>query len=261
MKRCKTIAIMNQKGGVGKTTTTFNLGYELLRLGKKVLLVDLDSKANLTMYGGIPNPETLELTLADLMIDVLNNRTINHIEKYIQKSWGLDILPSNIELSKVEFQLMNSMSRKIVLATILEPLKSKYDFILIDCMPSELILSICALATCDSVIVPVKPEFWSAKGLEALLDIINLAKREINPNIFIEGVVITMNNSKLNLTKSILEVIDQVFKERVKIFNTKISKSIIVGESTLRFKPISEFKPNHPIAKDYKALALEVLGQ
>lgn len=258
MKKCKTIAVVNQKGGVGKTTTTFNLGYELAELGKNVLLIDLDSQGNLTMYAE-RNPDKLEKTISNLMLNSIKNIESDPKEYIIEINKKLHLIPANIDLSGVELSLGSAMSREYVLDVILEPIKKEYDYILIDCMPSLMMLPINAMATADSVLIPVNPEFWSTKGLETLIKNIMLLRQRINPKIKFEGVLITMNNSNLNLTKEITGIMTSVFKGIVKIFDHKISKSIFYAESSLLGIAASQHNNKHKAAGEYKAFTKELI--
>lgn len=194
MENCKVIAITNQKGGVGKTTTTVNLGVGLANTGNRVLLIDADPQGSLTVSLGIKNPDELDVSLSSLMQSVIEdeqppgNAIIAHNE-------GVDLLPSNIELSGMETGLFNVMSREYVLKTCIEGMRKNYDYILIDCMPSLGMMTVNALAAADSVIIPSQPNFLSTKGLNLLLRSIAKIKRQINPRLRIDGILLTMVTS------------------------------------------------------------------
>ena len=192
MSNCKVIALTNQKGGVGKTTTAVNLGVSLVQQGKKVLLIDADAQANLTMALGYNRPDDIPITLSTVMQNIIDDKTLDASQGIIHHREGVDLLPSNIELSGFEVRLINAMSRERVLKTYVNEVKKNYDYVLIDCMPSLGMITINALAAADSVIIPTQPHYLSAKGLELLLRSVSRVKRQINPKLRIDGIC---NNS------------------------------------------------------------------
>ena len=187
MSNCKVIALTNQKGGVGKTTTAVNLGVSLVQQGKKVLLIDADAQANLTMALGYNRPDDIPITLSTLMQNIIDDKTLDVSQGIIHHSEGIDLLPSNIELSGFEVRLINAMSRERVLKTYVNEVKKNYDYVLIDCMPSLGMITINALAAADSVIIPTQPHYLSAKGLELLLRSVSIQKTFTGTNWFVEG--------------------------------------------------------------------------
>ena len=192
MSNCKVIALTNQKGGVGKTTTAVNLGVGLVQQGKKVLLIDADAQANLTMALGYNRPDDIPITLSTVMQNIIDDKSFDVSQGIIHHGEGVDLLPSNIELSGFEVRLINAMSRERVLKTYVNEVKKNYDYVLIDCMPSLGMITINALAAADSVIIPTQPHYLSAKGLELLLRSVSLVKRQINPKLRIDGILMTL---------------------------------------------------------------------
>ena len=192
MSNCKVIALTNQKGGVGKTTTAVNLGVGLAKQGKRVLLIDADAQANLTMALGYSRPDDLPITLSTIMQNTIDDRSFDVSQGILPHSEGVDLLPSNIELSGFEVRLINAMGRERVLKTYVNEVKKNYDYVLIDCMPSLGMITINALAAADSVVIPTQPHYLSAKGLELLLRSVSMVKRQINPKLRIDGILMTM---------------------------------------------------------------------
>lgn len=206
-KKAPVIAVVNQKGGTEKTTTCENLGVGLAMEGKKVLVVDTDPQASLTISLGHPVPDDLYSTLSDMMGKIISDQPIAPGEGILHHPEGIDLMPSNIELSDMEVSLVNTMSREKVLKQYLDTVKSNYDFILLDCMPSLGMLTVNALATADNVLIPVQAAYLPAKGLEQLLQTINKVRRNINPKLKIEGILLTMVDSRTNYSKDISNLI------------------------------------------------------
>ena len=216
-KKATIIAVVNQKGGTGKTTTTENLGVGLALEGKKVLLVDTDPQASLTVSLGNPCPDDLSPTLSDLMGKIMMENPITPDEGILHHPEGVDLVPSNIELSGMEVALVNAMSRETILRQYLDTVKQNYDYILLDCMPSLGMLTVNALAAADNVLIPVQAAYLPAKGLEQLLGTINKVKRQINPKLRIEGILLTMVDSRTNYSKGLEQLLQTVQKVRRQI--------------------------------------------
>ena len=238
MSNCKVIALTNQKGGVGKTTTAVNLGVSLVQQGKKVLLIDADAQANLTMALGYNRPDDIPITLSTVMQNIIDDKTLDASQGIIHHREGVDLLPSNIELSGFEVRLINAMSRERVLKTYVNEVKKNYDYVLIDCMPSLGMITINALAAADSVIIPTQPHYLSAKGLELLLRSVLMVKRQINPKLQIDGILMTMVMPRTNISKEITATVKSAYGQKIKVFDTEIPHSIRAVEATAEGKSI-----------------------
>ena len=254
----KTIAIANQKGGVGKTTTTANLGIGLAQAGRKVLLIDFDAQGSLTESLGYV-PDELETTIADLMEKTMNERKIMPYEGILHHKEGVDLMPANLELSGMEVTLVNTMSRELILKDYLRNVKKDYDYILIDCTPSLGMLTINALAAADSVIIPVQAQYLPLKGLEQLMRTIGKVKRQLNPHLAIDGILLTMTDNRTNLSKDVSSLLRKNYGEQVKIFKSEIPSSVKASETSIEGKSIYAYKPKSKVAESYRELTKEVL--
>lgn len=258
MANCKVIAVTNQKGGVGKTTTTANLGIGLAQQSKRVLLIDADAQGSLTLSLGYPKPDELPITLADIMQNVIDDSPIPDGCGILHHSEGVDLLPANIELSGMEIRLINAMSRESVLRTYINAVKPHYDYILID-MPSLGMMPINSLAAADSVIIPSHPSFLSAKGLDLLMQSIAKVKRQINPKLKIDGILFTMVDSRTNEAKEIIASLRAHYGEKIRVFGTEIPFSVRAAETSGRGKSIFAHDKNGKVAAAYRSLTKEVL--
>ena len=257
MSNCKVIALTNQKGGVGKTTTAVNLGVSLVQQGKKVLLIDADAQANLTMALGYNRPDDISITLSTVMQNIIDDKTLDVSQGIIHHSEGVDLLPSNIELSGFEVRLINAMSRERVLKTYVNEVKKNYDYVLIDCMPSLGMITINALAAADSVI-QTQPHYLSAKGLELLLRSVSRVKRQINPKLRIDGILMTMVMPRTNISKEITATVKSAYGQKIKVFDTEIPHSIRAVEATAEGKSIFAYDKCGKVAVAYEQLGKEV---
>ena len=259
MKGAKIIAICNQKGGVGKTTTTVNLGIGLAKEGKRVLVIDADPQGDLTTCLGWKNGDELQTTLTDLMNKTLTERPIGKGEGILHHEEGVDLLPSNLELSAMEMNLVNAMSREMTLKNCLKEIKKDYEYILIDCMPSLGMITVNALAAADSVMIPVQAQYLPAKGMTQLVQTIGKVQRTLNPDLRIDGIVLTLVDGRTNLAKQTLHILRNQYGNRMKIYSSQIPVAVKAAETSFQGKSIYAYDKNSSVAKAYENLTKEVI--
>lgn len=257
--KCKVVAITNQKGGVGKTTTTFNLGVALAKQGKRVLVVDVDPQSNLTTYAGWYNEDELKYTLSDLMEQSMNDEEIKIKDSILHHKENIDLIPSSLNLSALENALAYAMSREYTLRNCLSVVKDEYDYILLDCQPSLGMLTINALASADSVIIPVQCEYFALRGMTDLFKIINKVRRQINPTLKIDGALLTLVDKRTNLSKEIQNQIKDNYGSILKLYDTHIPRAVKTAESTSSGGSVFTYDKSGVVAEAYSSFAKEVL--
>ena len=260
MKDCKVLALCSQKGGVGKTTSCVNLAVGLAKAGKKVLVIDNDPQGSMTASLGYHNPDELPITLATILTKIVEDELFENTLGILHHQEGIDLIPANIELAGMEVSLVNCMNREKMLKQVLEGAKRDYDFILLDCTPSLGMLTVNALAAADTTLIPVQAQYLSAKGLEQLLQTVQKVRRQINPKLKIEGILLTMTDSRTNYGQQIDNLIRGAYGSKIKVFDQTIPRSVRAAEISAVGKSIFQHDPKGKVAEAYKSLTEEVMA-
>ena len=254
----KVIAIANQKGGVGKTTTTFSLGVALAKNGKRVLLIDNDPQGDLTTYMGWFEND-FKYSQVDILKSFITHESFNPEEAILHHEEHVDLIPSNMDLSVIENNLKNVYSREECIKKSIAGLRNKYDYIIIDCMPSLSLLTINALTAADSVIIPVQCQYLAAKGMTNLIQSINKVRGEVNKDLKLDGILLTLVDKRTNLSKQIKEIIEMNYGSKLHIYKTEIPLAVKTAESSAYGKSIFEYAKNSKVAESYYNFAKEVI--
>ena len=255
----RVIAVANQKGGVAKTTTAVNLGIGLARKGKKVLLVDTDPQGSLTASLGYVEPDGIPITLANILTAVINEEEVTPSGGILHHEEDIDIMPGNIELSALEVVMGNVMSRELILKDYIDMMRERYDYILIDCMPSLGMMTINALVAADSVLIPVQAAYLPVKGLQQLIKTILLVKKRLTRGIGVQGMLLTVVDYRTNYAKDITAKLRETYGSRIAIFETAIPMSVKAAETSAEGVSIYSHCPKSKVAEAYRNLTQEVL--
>ena len=251
------ITIANRKGGVGKTTTTLNLAYSLKELGKKVLVIDLDPQANLTRCFDVENTENIK-TIGHLLITEMEEEESYLVEDYTKSYDEIDIIPSSVYLSAVETQMRIETGSERILSEIVNQAKEHYDYILIDTSPSLNILTINALCASDSVLIVADTQLFAIVGIGELLKTIQKIKKRVNPKLKVQGILLTMCENRTNLSKTLTEQVEEMYQKKIKVFQTKIPKTVKVGEAIYSGQSIKKYAKGSSVDIAYDNLAKEI---
>ena len=260
MSKCKVIAVTNQKGGVGKTTTTENVAIGLARNGCNVLIVDFDPQGDLTSCLGWKNNDSLEHSVSSMLDDYINDNDINYESLILHHEEHVDLIPANIELADFEMRLVSVINREQTLSNCIEPLRNQYDYIFIDCPPSLGMLTVNALSAADEVLIPVQTQYLPAKGMTKLLQTVGKVQRKINSNLKITGIVMTLADLNTNLTKSTIETIRESFGKNIRVFDTIIPKATKASEASISGKSIYAYAKDSKVALAYSNLTKELIN-
>ena len=257
---CKVIAVSNQKGGVGKTVSSVNLGIGLAREGAKVLMIDADAQGSMSISLGCDEPDRLDYSLASALVNIINDVPVDITKGIIHHPEGVDLMPGNIELSSLEITMTGVISRETILKEYVDKAREKYDYIVIDCAPSLGMMTINALACADSVIIPCQAAYLPVKGLQQLIKTISRVRKQLNPKLKIEGILITMVDNRTNYAKDISSQIYEVYSSSVNVFDTEIPLSVRAAETSAAGSSLYVYDPKGKAAHAYTELIKEVMN-
>jgi len=260
MSNCKVIAVAHEKGGVGKTTTTVNLGIGLARRGKMVLLVDADPQGDLSKCLGIANPQELTQTLATAMNGVITEAPVNPTSVTLRHKEGVYFIPSNSALAATEVTLVNAMNREYVLQEFLNTVRKSYEYILIDCRPSLGLTVVNALTAADSLIIPVQAHTLAADDMDGLFKTVGRIKQRPNPKLKIDGIVMTMVDNRTNLARNTIKDVRSKYGKLINVFSNEIPYAVRAAEVPGMGQSIFAYDPNGKVAKAYEGLTKEVMN-